>query len=69
VDETLTFDEAICRLETESPEDGQVVRLRFYAGLSIDQTAEVLGVAPATIDRRWRFARAWLWRALKDAMQ
>ena len=45
----------------------QVVRLRFYAGLSVDETADVLGVSPATVDRRWRFARAWLWRQLRLA--
>ena len=67
LDQTLTFDEAICRLEQEAPDDAQVVRLRFYAGLSIYETADVLGVSPATIDRRWRFARAWLWRHLQRA--
>src|SRR5687767_5412627 len=57
IDQTLTLDDAICRLEQESTDDAQVVRLRFYAGLSVDETAEVLGVSPATVDRRWRFAR------------
>ena len=59
------LDEAVSRLEGESPEDGQVVRLRFYAGLSIEQVADVLGVSTSTVERRWRFARAWLWRALR----
>jgi RNA polymerase sigma factor (TIGR02999 family) len=67
LDQTLMFDEAICRLEQQTPEDAQVVRLRFYAGLSINETADVLGVSPATVDRRWRFARAWLWRHLRRA--
>jgi RNA polymerase sigma factor (TIGR02999 family) len=69
LDQTLMFDQAICRLEQEAPDEAQVVRLRFYAGLSIDQTAEALGTSPATIDRRWRFARAWLWRELKQLIQ
>jgi RNA polymerase sigma factor (TIGR02999 family) len=68
LDQTLMFDEAICRLEKQSPDEAQVVRLRFYAGLSIDETAEVMDVSPATVDRRWRFARAWLWRELKHAL-
>jgi RNA polymerase sigma factor (TIGR02999 family) len=67
LDQTLMFDEAICRLEQQAPDDAQVVRLRFYAGLSVDETADVLGVSPATVDRRWRFARAWLWRQLRRA--
>jgi len=63
--QTLMLDELVCRLEQEAPDDAQVVRLRFYAGLSIDQTAEVLGASAATVQRRWRFARAWLWRELR----
>ena len=43
---------------------GQVVRLRFYAGLSIEETAEALGVAPRTVKRDWTFARAWLYEQL-----
>ncbi len=62
--EILALDDAICRLEQQEPEAGQVVRLRFYAGLSIDDTAAALGLAPRTVDRRWQFARAWLFREL-----
>lgn len=63
-EEILALDEALCRLEQQEPEVGEVVRLRFFAGLSVDQTAESLGVSPRTVDRRWRFARAWLFREL-----
>jgi RNA polymerase sigma factor (TIGR02999 family) len=63
-EEILALDEALCRLEQQEPEVGQVVRLRFFAGLSVDQTAESLGVSPRTVDRRWKFARAWLFREL-----
>lgn len=69
LDQTLMFDEAICRLEREAPDEALMVRLRFYAGLSIDETAEVLGISSATIDRRWRFARAWLWRELRPLIE
>ena len=42
-----------------------MVRLRFYAGLTIGQIAEALGVSSNTVDRRWAFARAWLFRAMR----
>ena len=61
-EEILALDEALCRLEQQEPEVGEVVRLRFFAGLSVDQTAESLGVSPRSVDRRWKFARAWLFR-------
>lgn len=63
-DEILALDEAFCRLEQQEPELGEVVRLRFFAGLSVDQTAQSLGISPRTVDRRWKFARAWLFREL-----
>lgn len=65
-EEILALDESLCRLEQEEPEVGRVVRLRFFAGLSIDQIAELLQIAPRTVDRRWQFARAWLFRDLVD---
>jgi RNA polymerase sigma factor (TIGR02999 family) len=63
----LSFDEALSRLDRESPDAASVVRLRFYAGLSVEQTAEALGVSARTVNREWRFARAWLYRALTEA--
>jgi RNA polymerase sigma factor (sigma-70 family) len=62
----VRFDEAFRRLEGESPEAAAIVRLRFFAGLSVEQTAEALGVSTSTVDRRWAFARAWLYQALSD---
>jgi RNA polymerase sigma factor (TIGR02999 family) len=62
--ELLALDEAISRLEEQNPDAAAVVRLRFYAGLSVDETAETLGLAPRSIDRLWAFARASLWRTL-----
>jgi RNA polymerase sigma factor (sigma-70 family) len=50
----------LIRLATEDPESAQIVQLHFFAGLSIEQTAEALGVSRATAYRQWRFARAWL---------
>ncbi len=64
--EIMGFDEVFRRLESEEPDAAAVLRLRFYAGLTIDQTAEALGVSSKTVDRRWAFARAWLFRAMRD---
>jgi RNA polymerase sigma factor (TIGR02999 family) len=62
--EILTVDDAIRRLEQESPDVGAVVRLRFYAGLTAEETGEALGMSVATVYREWNFARAWLFREL-----
>ena len=64
--EILALDEALTRLETVSPGVGEVVRLRFFGGLSIDETAAALGVSPRTVKRDWTYARAWLNRELGD---
>jgi RNA polymerase sigma factor (TIGR02999 family) len=63
-DEILALDEAFCRLEKEEPEAAAVVRMRFFSGLSIDETAAVLAISPRQADRLWAFARAWLFREL-----
>ena len=63
-EEILRFDDALQRLERESAEAAAVVRLRFFSGLSVDQTAAALGLSSATVDRRWAFARAWLYSEL-----
>ena len=65
-EEILAFDQAFRRLEGESPEAARVVRLRFYAGLSVDETANALDVSPRTVNRLWTFARAWLYDELHD---
>lgn len=62
----LAFDEAISRLDAEAPAAASVVRLRFYAGLSVDEVAETLGVSPRSVNREWTFARAWLFRFLEE---
>ncbi len=58
--DAMALDELILRLEKEDAQAASVVRLRFYAGLGVDQAAEVLGVSPRTVKRDWAFARAWL---------
>lgn len=64
-EEFLMLDSALRRLEVEDPEAAQVVRLRFFAGLSGDETALALGKSPSTVDRDWAWARAWLFRQLR----
>jgi RNA polymerase sigma factor (TIGR02999 family) len=58
------LDEAIERLERFDPELARLVDLRYFAGLSIEETADALGLSPATVKRRWALARAWLHREL-----
>lgn len=60
----LALDEAFSRLEQEDPRGAAVVRLRFYAGLSVEQSATVLGVSVRTVKREWAFARARLFDLL-----
>jgi RNA polymerase sigma factor (TIGR02999 family) len=59
-DDLLALDEAIQRLQGEEPRLGEIVHLRYYAGLSLEETASVVGRSVRTITREWRQARAWL---------
>jgi RNA polymerase sigma factor (TIGR02999 family) len=59
-DDLLALDEAIRRLEAEDPRLAEVVMLRYYSGLSVEETAAVVGVSVSTLTRDWRYARAWL---------
>lgn len=63
--ELLALDEALNRLEEHDPRKAEVVMLRYFAGLTIDETAALLEISPRQVDKEWRFARAWLHRALK----
>jgi RNA polymerase sigma factor (TIGR02999 family) len=60
----LALDAALARLAVQYPLKARLVELRFFAGLTGDETAEVLGVSPSTVDRDWVFARAWLRREI-----
>ena len=64
-EEIVAVDDAIRRLEEEDPQAAEIVRLRFFAGLSVNQTAEVLACSPRTVAREWTYARAWLFRVLQ----
>lgn len=60
----LTLDTALEELERLDPGQGRIVELRFFGGLTVEETAEVLGVSPATVKREWAVAKGWLHRAL-----
>jgi RNA polymerase sigma factor (TIGR02999 family) len=64
--DVLAVDAALEMLAAEDPRKAQVVELRFFGGLSIDETAEALGVSARTVHADWAFARAWLYRTLTD---
>jgi RNA polymerase sigma factor (TIGR02999 family) len=63
-DQILALDSALQRLQGAEPEVAAVVRLRFFAGLSGDETAEALAISPRQVDRHWAYARAWLAREM-----
>jgi RNA polymerase sigma factor (TIGR02999 family) len=59
-DELLALDEALAKLAEIDPVKGKLVELRYFAGLTGEEAAEVLGISPSTADRHWAYARAWL---------
>lgn len=63
-DDILDLDEALTRLAAAEPEKARIVELRFFAGLSSEETAEALSISTRSVERGWRFARAWLAREL-----
>ena len=62
--DVLDLDAALDKLSTFDPRQSELVELRFFGGLTVDEAAAVMGVAPATVDRDWALARAWLFREL-----
>jgi RNA polymerase sigma-70 factor (ECF subfamily) len=64
IENLIAIDEALERLERIDPRQGRLIELRFFAGLSVEEAAEVMDVSPATIKREWRSAKAWLHREL-----
>jgi RNA polymerase sigma factor (TIGR02999 family) len=66
-EQLFALDAALQRLEAEDTRLGQIVELRFFAGLSVEDTAEALGVSERTVKRDWRLARAFLYRELEVA--
>jgi RNA polymerase sigma factor (TIGR02999 family) len=66
-DDVLAVDEALRRLAAKDARKAKLVELRYFAGMTLDEAAAVLGISPATADRDWTFARAWLHRSLADS--
>jgi RNA polymerase sigma factor (TIGR02999 family) len=66
-EDLMALDEALTRLAAEDPAKAELVKLRYFAGLSIEEAALALGISPATAKRRWAYARAWLFRIIEAA--
>jgi RNA polymerase sigma factor (TIGR02999 family) len=66
-DDVLALDEALTKLALEAPAKAELVKLRYYAGLSFDEAAKLLGISRATAKRHWAYARAWLFASIKDS--
>ena len=64
--DVLAIDEALERLADIDPDQVRIVEMRFFAGLTVDETAHVLGRSPRTVKREWQLARAWLFRELRQ---
>jgi len=62
--DVVVLDDALTRLEAIFPQQGRIVELRYFAGMTIEETAEALRVSPATVKREWALARAWLRRSM-----
>ncbi len=62
----LSLDEALRRLAKIDEQQSRIVELRFFGGLTVEETALVLHISPATVKREWRIARAWLYKAMKE---
>ena len=65
----VALDEALERLAVADPRKARVVELRFFGGLSLEETAEAVGISMRTVQNDWTFARAWLYRALTNSRQ
>ncbi len=65
-DDLLALDEALDRLAAEDPKKAELVKLRYFTGLSVEEAARCLGISRATADRHWAYARAWLYDFLRS---
>ena len=64
LEDVVALDQVLARLSVMDPDQGRIVELRFFAGLNVEETAEVMGISPSTVKREWRLAKAWLDREL-----
>jgi RNA polymerase sigma factor (TIGR02999 family) len=63
-DELLALNEALDDLAQKHPDKAELVKLRYFGGLTVDEAAQCLGISTSTADRHWTFARAWLYRRM-----
>jgi RNA polymerase sigma factor (TIGR02999 family) len=64
----LALDDALHFLESVDPQKGKIVELRYFGGLSVDETAEVLNISPRTVRREWQRSKAWLFRLITEGL-
>jgi RNA polymerase sigma factor (TIGR02999 family) len=64
--DVLALDRALCELSNMDPRQARLVELRYFGGLSLEETATLLDISPTTVKREWRIAKAWLYRRLSD---
>lgn len=64
--EVIAVDEALIELDSWDARKARIVELRFFGGLSIEETAQVLKISPTTVQREWRSAKAWLYKAISE---
>ncbi len=69
IDQLLDLDDALSKLAQEDPELAKLVEMRYFAGLTIEQTASALAISPRTAKRNWAFARAWLGREMNRGFE
>jgi RNA polymerase sigma factor (sigma-70 family) len=63
----LALNDALTELELQHPQKAQIVKLRFFAGSTLEETAQILGISRATTQRHWAYARAWLFGRMNRA--
>jgi RNA polymerase sigma factor (TIGR02999 family) len=66
-EDIVVLDDALTRLAQKHPEKAELIRLRYFAGLTVTEAAKVLGISTSTADRHWTYARAWLFREIDSA--
>jgi RNA polymerase sigma factor (TIGR02999 family) len=66
-EDLLALDEALDRLAAKEPQKAELVKLRYFAGMTIEEAADALGVSPATAKRHWAYTRAWLYQEITGA--
>ena len=63
----VALDEALTRLAAQDQRKSEIVELRFFGGLTVEETAEVLGISPETVNREWNKAKVWLYAGITGA--